>query len=150
MADILGFMARHEFRLDVCMKRRFWLSLTVTVLFGIGAPLCALACVDVTAGSEVVAQADRNSGSPAPCHGSSSSQSPAEAPESHQDCGCDFSIDGLLPDAASAAAFSVVGWTHSQPVAEIVVASKRAAMNRHFEPDMPVPDILLRKSTLLI
>lgn len=122
----------------------------MTILFGIGTPLCALACVDAPSGHAAVAQMNSDSVPPAPCHGLPSTPAPDAAPESHSDCGCDFSIDGLLPDSANDVSLSLVGWTGSRSVADIVVASKRAAINRRVEPDTKVSDILLLKSTLLI
>lgn len=155
-----GWCTAREFRLEVLVKRRFWLILTMAILFGIEAPLCAFACVEAgapqlaTHDSEPVSEAtphlDPTHQRSAPCHGSKPDSAPADVPESHQDCGCDFTVEGLLSDSSSTATISVIGWTSPDGLIDFIAADNREAWKASFESDIPPPDLLLLKSTLLI
>ena len=162
------------------MKRRIWLILTVAILFGIEAPLCALACVD--AGNSQFTTLDASTGSTpsaghadpirritrdtqsnqsneanqghrsqAPCHGSQSAPASNDAPGSHQDCGCDFAVEGLVSDSPSGMNHSLVGWTPmTHTASDVVFAADRQVAKAISQSNLPSPDILLLKSTLLI
>ena len=141
-------------------KRPIWLIATVLALFGLQVPLCALACMQ---GSDTESIATHQ---PEPsCHQQSSRQqsgheqsrhernddsSPSEAPCSQAECGCEFAYEALLPSVDSISnhssfAFLLLG-TPGQPLD----SSVRRASGVPTGTDLPPPDILLLKSTLLI
>lgn len=145
------------------MKRSFWLIWTVTILFGIEAPLCAMACVGAD-GLQIVSvefpsdlanpgmdSTSRESPAPKPpCHESGSDSSRPPTPDSHQDCGCDFAVEVLLSDSPAEVSTSLVGWLASDVSAEFKLARGGVASMATFASHLPPPDILLLKSTLLI
>lgn len=120
------------------------LTATVAALFVLQAPLCALACLPES-GTAIMAE---SAGGAPPCH------EPAEAPEKsepHDDCGCADSSAALLPLSAkeAAAAHFVV----APSMAALALPHRVIRRTPHTlltETDLPPPDILLRKSTLLI
>jgi hypothetical protein len=128
------------------VARRIWLIATVTALFGLQAPLCALACLESPVDSAPVASQHEEH----PCHDESSDSSEPGAP-AHEGCGCEIAYDALIPgqtDATSSISsfVFVVESTPSEPLA----AEPYLA---HWVPtatDLPPPDILLLKSTLII
>jgi len=140
----------------------------MAILFGIEAPLCSLACVDagdpqrVTLTHQTSSQTSPDTSSQfpsdsgqghrpqAPCHDTPSGSGPSNSPASHQDCGCDFAVEGLLSDSPIEAANFVMGLLPSSGFADFRAAEDREALKATFASDIPPPDILLLKSTLLI
>jgi hypothetical protein len=126
------------------MKRRIWLIATVAALFGLQVPLCALACLTSPSSESVAAD---NSGLP-PCHKHSPDSTPAEAPNSDTNC-CNFAFDAIVVDAGSIlniafhAEFSRTQAWQLAPSTSLAYAVSTSA-------DLPPPDILLLKSTLII
>jgi len=127
-------------------ERLAWLSPTLVALLGFLQPVCALACVagDAPAATPVAEQAAH------PCHESEPAPASDPAPASHETCGCDAAQKLVRPTldasagtttAALAAPFvvSVAGPPAPMEVARIALQT-----------DLPPPDLLLRKSTLLI
>lgn len=132
------------------LRRRIRLIATLTAFFVLQAPLCALACfdqVDVTGDS---ADALPNPASP-PCHAEHSPDSPAPGePNSPLDCGCDFAAQVVINHASD------LGLTHD-PVFAVSSRCQKSdcadADSKLFVAycgDLPPPDILLLKSTLLL
>ncbi len=125
------------------MKRRTGLIATLTAFFVLQAPICALACVENPAPDSAAVGHS--------CHDESSGPSPAEEPASHEGCGCE-----LAPEAfASQASDSNLKQTHLHvaPVRrgpDLSAAFESAASSIARNIDLPPPDILLVKSTLLI
>jgi hypothetical protein len=126
------------------MQRRIWLMATVAALFGLQAPLCAIACL-TSAGAESTAV---HLAEP-PCHEQVAQSSPPAAPPPHDDGCCEFAAEMVLP--ASAATSSVAALAVVPPLAsQQLHASVRRAPAIPTVGDLPPPDILLLKSTLLI
>lgn len=125
------------------MKRRTWLIATVVALFGLQAPICALACLQGPAAAQVAASSEMP-----PCHDRGSESSPGEAPVSDDDC-CAFADEAAVFDASTPVEIASVAVTPRntlwQPVSRAAVAQtvSRSA-------SLPPPDILLLKSTLII
>ena len=134
------------------------LILTVTILFGIQAPLCAFACADATSPEFAAVGSDAYPGYPAqtdssqaPCHESKSDPAPSEAPGAHEACGCDFVVEGLLSSTPNEATVSIVAWMPPESaIALFIFGEALEASKVTFAPGIPPPDILLLKSTLLI
>jgi hypothetical protein len=128
------------------VTRRVWLIATVTALFGLQAPLCALACIENSVDSAPIATQHDDR----PCHQESSDSSEPGAP-AHEDCGCELAYEALPPnqtDATSSALglMFVAPSALSQPPAAYLHLS-------HWLPaatNLPPPDILLLKSTLIL
>ena len=125
------------------MKRRIWLIATLAALFGLGAPFCALACLQSPAADSVVA-----GGAMHPCHENDPDPSPPEAPGSDSDC-CEFAYDAIFFDAGTPSSITTPFATHRtaswQPVSSVLLAQAVSVAT-----SLPPPDILLLKSTLLI
>ena len=145
-------------------KRPIWLIATALALFGLQVPLCALACMQ---GSDAESTASQRV--EPPCHGlksgsksvesqghqpspaeSSGNASPTKAPCSQEECGCDFAYEALLPGIDSIS---------NQGSLALILGSTPGRPNDSSMPrfcavptstDLPPPDILLLKSTLLI
>jgi hypothetical protein len=140
----------------------------MAILFGIEAPLCALACVDAgdpqratltyqtssQTSPDTTSESSSASGQghrpQAACHDTPSGSAPSNTPESHPDCGCDFVVEGLLSDSPIEAANFVMGLPSSSAFVDFLAAEDREASKSTFASDIPPPDILLLKSTLLI
>jgi hypothetical protein len=135
-------------------KRPIWLIATVLVLFGLQVPLCALACSQGSDAASIAAdQAEP------PCHKQSHKQStheqsgdssPAEAPRSEGECGCEIAYEAPLPSADSVSNYGSVAFlllgTPGQPPHSSVGRARGVPTST----DLPPPDILLLKSTFLI
>lgn len=133
------------------LRRRIWLIATVTAFFVLQAPLCALACfesLDVTGAS---ADAAPISASPS-CHDEQSPDSSASGePSSPLDCGCDFALQVVIShasdlDITQAPVFAIS--PRSQKLVFAAAVSELPAV--FYGSDLPPPDILLLKSTLLL
>jgi hypothetical protein len=126
------------------LKRHLWLITVVTALFVMQVPFCALACFEPSeANSSAVPESS--------CHEKSSDSSPAGESNSHKDCGCDFAIQALLSqpiDANTTAPVDLVV-SRRQQLEPTDSSSSRAPQVRQ-DSDLPPPDILLLKSTLII
>lgn len=128
------------------LRRRIWLAGIAAAVFVLQGPLCAFACVENPEVESGVADHQQH-----PCHEEAPSSSPADAPRSHEGCGCELVTAVPLPNlelsqSAPALAF-VPPSTSSEGFARVVVQWARSAPERT---DLPPPDILLLKSTLLI
>ena len=126
------------------VKRHVRLITLVTALFVTQVPFCALACFEP---SEVSSSAVQESS----CHEKSSNSSPAGESNSHDDCGCDFAIQALLSQPIDSNTTTPVDFLVSgrQQLAPADSSSSRAPQVRQHS-DLPPPDILLLKSTLII
>jgi hypothetical protein len=131
-------------RLANQVKRHVKLITLVTALFVAQVPFCALACFQP---SEVSSSAAQESS----CHEKSSNSSPAGESNSHDDCGCDFAIQALLSQPIDSNTTTPVDFLVSgrQQLAPTDSSSSRAPQVRQ-DTDLPPPDILLLKSTLII
>jgi hypothetical protein len=118
----------------------------VVALFGLQAPLCALACLELPAASPIAAH-----GAEPPCHEQSSEPSRSDAP-AHADCGCERAQDALLTgggfEASSGAA--PFGPVASRACLRLPDAARLVALPVPKATDLPPPDILLLESKLLI
>ena len=132
------------------MNRRALLIVSLAALFGLGAPLCLVACLEGGPAAPVAASAHDTEQSP-PCHGGAPA-SPAEAPGSEHECDC-ASFPVLLTKGEST---SFNGALHVAAPAPLLVAfrvpSSESSAPRLWERqrDLPPPDVLLLKSTLLV
>jgi len=141
------------------VKRRIWLIATVTALFVLQAPFCALACMPDSSSANPEAAATQ---SEMPCHGSASNTSPTSPKgiptgshnERERECGCE--------DSLSAALLSNLDFKNSNvaetpaivsPALSSVALAPQIERSLRAQPgmaDLPPPDILLLKSTYLI
>ena len=142
------------------VKRRNWLIAILAALFVLQAPLCVLACLTNAAQDESTAEALH--ASPPPCHEQAPhtqaphTQAPTSAPDkpadTHNDCGCEDSFTAVLASAdktfANVQTSQVIA---TKALEDPVGAVLRSTIDvRLSEADLPPPDILLLKSTLLI
>lgn len=126
------------------MKRHIWLIATVTALFVLQVPFCALACFE-PAGADPSAAAESS------CHETSSDSSPAGESNSHADCGCDFTTQALISQSVDANTTASVEFVvHRTVRIEPINSRKNQAPQAGQNADLPPPDLLLRKSTLII
>jgi hypothetical protein len=130
------------------VKRRGSLIATVVALFGLQAPLCALACLESPDAERVAAHQTEH-----PCH--EQAEQPADsstsgAPSTHEDCGCDLSYQALVSraDLSSSAVSLVLHRPDAQRLSTASQVHETLAVSRL--PDLPPPDILLLKSILII
>ena len=131
------------------VKRRNWLIATLAALFVLQTPLCALACLPNAAADEASAEAHHGSS----CHEEAPSPRPSSEPrDAHGDCGCGDSYTAVLASADQT--FSNVQTSPVIATKELEVPLNaifsRTIEVRLSEADLPPPDILLLKSTLLI
>lgn len=137
------------------VKRRNWLIATLAALFVLQAPLCVLACLTNAAQDESTAETLH--ASPPPCHEQAPhTQTPTPAPnkpaDTHNDCGCEDSFTAVLASAdktfANVQTSQVIA---TKALEDPFCAVLRSTIDvRLSEADLPPPDILLLKSTLLI
>jgi hypothetical protein len=123
----------------------------VTILFGIEAPLCATACLVSSDTSPLTIESPSVPSSAMSCHESKRGDPPADSGNTHDDCGCDFSVAGLLSDSPAGDSNS----THEMSAVRRRLDSRLPIRNREmtnvtFGNQLPPPDILLLKSTFLI
>ena len=122
------------------MKRSIWLIATVAALFVLQAPLCAFACLD-NVDTEPPAAAGHA------CHEESPDPSPAGAPE---DCRCAITADALVfPQSVSSTTW-VQAFMFPSVGCELATFHSAWEASVAYEIDLPPPDILLLKSTLII
>ena len=142
------------------VKRRNWLIAILAALFVLQAPLCVLACLTNATQDESTAEALH--ASPPPCHEQAPhtqaphTQAPTSAPDkpadTHNDCGCEDSFTAVLASAdktfANVQTSQVIA---TKALEDPFCAVLRSTIDvRLSEADLPPPDILLLKSTLLI
>ena len=131
------------------MRRRNWLIATATALFVLQAPLCALACLPVT-GSQDTASAEHGDG---PCHEQAPDSTSDEPTNSHEDCGCEAAYTALVksPDQSplNATSYSAALLT-TRIEGPLRAGAHWVAPAQQKEEDLPPPDVLLLKTTLLI
>ena len=127
------------------VKQRNWLIATATTLFVLQAPLCALACLERSEAATAQAHSPER-----PCHEEGSESTPTDSPNSHEDCGCELGHQALVPSPDAQLYAPFLAFASPGPSSEAVYSMV------YFEPaapratDLPPPDILLLKSTLLI
>jgi hypothetical protein len=138
------------------MNRHAWLIATVTALFVLQAPICAVACLESDASD---ASADASHEVPA-CHeaapDANSNRGAEDAPASHEDCGCDVAPSMLpipadqpgQPGELSSSRNLVAISTSTFELRRFAFVVSYLALP--CQTDRPPPDILLLKSTLLI
>jgi hypothetical protein len=158
-------LGRRVTNLGEKVKRRNWLIAILAALFVLQAPLCVLACLTNAAQDESTAEALH--ASPPPCHEQAPhtqaphtqaphTQAPTSAPDkpadTHNDCGCEDSFTAVLASADKT--FTNVQTSQviaTKALEDPVGAVLRSTIDvRLSEADLPPPDILLLKSTLLI
>ncbi len=129
------------------MKRRVWITASLAALFGLQGSLCALACLE-SASPELASQ---QPAAAMPCHGTPADPIPTPAlPDSEAGCSCDASVVALNEEAG---AIPTNVWAGDLLQAAPPVVALRA-VSTSLQPEaaeqLPAPDILLLKSTLLI
>jgi hypothetical protein len=153
-------LGRRVTNLGEKVKRRNWLIAILAALFVLQAPLCVLACLTNATQDESTAEALH--ASPPPCHEQAPhtqaphTQAPTSAPDkpadTHNDCGCEDSFTAVLASADKT--FTNVQTSQviaTKALEDPVGAVLRSTIDvRLSEADLPPPDILLLKSTLLI
>ena len=114
----------------------------VVALAVLQAPLCALACLESNAAAEVTEAA------PPPCHGEPSTPATEnEPPEPYLDCGCASTTAAVGPKDSTLDSLHSVGSSFAQ----LPWAAVRPPKIAHtYEVELPPPDLLLRKSTLIL
>ena len=124
------------------MKRHTWLIATVVALFGLQAPICALACLQGP-----TADLTEASSTP-PCHERGPESPPSQAPDADRNC-CAFASGATVFDASVPVVIAPLAvtprialWRPASQAAVVHVDTMRASL--------PPPDILLLKSTLII
>ena len=155
MDGVATDLGRRVTSLGEKVKRRNWLIATLAALFVLQAPLCVLACLTNAAQDESTAETLH--ASPPPCHEQAPhTQTPTPAPnkpaDTHNDCGCEDSFTAVLASAdktfANVQTSQVIA---TKALADPFCAVLRSTIDvRLSEADLPPPDILLLKSTLLI
>jgi hypothetical protein len=155
MDGVATDLGRRVTSLGEKVKRRNWLIATLAALFVLQDPLCVLACLTNAAQDESTAETLH--ASPPPCHEQAPhTQTPTPAPnkpaDTHNDCGCEDSFTAVL--ASSDKTFPNVQTSQviaTKALEDPVGAVFRSTIDvRLSEADLPPPDILLLKSTLLI
>ena len=155
MDGVATDLGRRVTSLGEKVKRRNWLIATLAALFVLQAPLCVLACLTNAAQDESTAETLH--ASPPPCHEQAPhTQTPTPAPnkpaDTHNDCGCEDSFTAVLASADKT--FPNVQTSQviaTKALEDPVGAVLRSTIDvRLSEADLPPPDILLLKSTLLI
>ncbi len=130
------------------MKRRNRLIATLAALFVLQAPLCVVACLPGESPETSTAEARQAS----PCHETSPSSDSNQPADSHEECGCEDSLTVVLSSADQS--FSNVQNAAVVPPkgldARLIEVLSSAIQVQPSETDLPPPDILLSKSTLLI
>jgi hypothetical protein len=120
----------------------------VTALFVLLAPLCAIACLPT---ADIQGTADSEHGN-SPCHESAPSSQPSEPEKSNGDCGCEDSYTAVVPIADQTSTnLPSTAVVLEAAISDVFVSEIRPVARAQLrETDLPPPDILLRKSTLLI
>lgn len=125
------------------MKRHIWLIATVTALFVLQAPLCAFACTE-SAEAQMSTPTDR------PCHGENSDSSPAGESNTHEDCACAFAPETLVSQPIDSNTTMVGIFVYPALRLEMMDGGNGQEPLAARNGDLPPPDILLLKSTLII
>ncbi len=124
------------------VRQRSWLIAIVAAFFVLQAPLCVLACAENSA-SETVATEHS-------CHDEGSKSSPAEEPSSHADCGCEPAPEALVFQSSDSEISSIQLHVSPLQLLELNVACEHREALVVRNTDLPPPDILLLKSTLIL
>ena len=127
------------------LRPRIWLMATVAAIFALQAPLCALACLDSSVAAGAAAQEAEH-----PCHEQSRGSTPADTPTSHEGSGCDLGCEALLVGSDTPSNLPTLAVVTPTASAEAFYSGLISAPAVPKEADLPPPDILLLKSTLLI
>jgi hypothetical protein len=117
----------------------------VAALFVLQAPLCAHACSES-------AKADPSSIAEQSCHEDGSDSSPAGQSNSHEDCECSFAAGGLVSQpiaSISSPTSAEIGVSPALPLEPTCSTTGQELLVAQ-NTDLPPPDILLLKSTLII
>jgi hypothetical protein len=127
------------------VKRRTWLIATVTALFVLQVPLCALACFEL-AGTGPTAISEP------PCHEGNPDSSPASESNSHDDCGCKLAPEALVSQISESntTTASLGIFVAAKQFTELTNFDRGRTPRLEQDADLPPPDILLLKSTLII
>lgn len=127
------------------MKRRTWLIATMTALFALQVPLCALACFDM-------AETGPTATSERPCHEGNPDSSPASESNSHDDCGCKLAPEALVSQLSESntTTASIGIFLSAKQLTELTNSARGHTPRVKQDTNLPPPDILLLKSTLII
>ncbi|MCR9095708.1 MAG: hypothetical protein NXI30_15915 [bacterium] len=133
------------------MKRRNWLIATVAAVFVLQAPLCVFACIPGSGSDAEMAAGEHEMPS---CHeqAPAASDTPNQPAESHDECGCESSYSAVLvsPDQTLSNAQNIVALPPRVLATPLAQLSTRTSTVWANKTDLPPPNILLLKSTLLI
>jgi hypothetical protein len=133
----------------IALRRLLRLIAILTTLSWVLMPLCALACFEGPPETQSVGHQAQ-----APCHGESPATGDEADPASHGDCDCELTGGSLFSaqEIPSSAPFSGLAFLTFLPgeidaCLDLRVARSPSAPEVR---DLPPPDILLLKATLLI
>jgi len=126
------------------MQRHLRLTAILTALYVLQSPVCVLACLQQAeaAGIETAGMAGHG------CH-EEAPPSSSEAPSSHEDC-CESSEEAVTSQTGSLLALSFHAVVSETPGYGPIVSREPRALSIIRAIDLPPPDILLLKSTLII
>ena len=127
------------------LRRQLWLIVTVAALLGAEAPLCILACVEDNPTADIAAHQTE-----APCHGSASNSPPSGSPDAREDCACKFEYEALVASSSDPTAESSGAGMAFIPQSVLPDRIGSVLRGVAIGYDLPRPDILLMKSTLII
>jgi hypothetical protein len=132
--------------------RRYSLPIAIlTAFFVLEAPLCALACLP-TVSSETAMPAGEHADMP--CHDSAPSAAPDGPARQSDDCDCGDAFEVVMPSTDVSVADRVASSLAAVPSGPTFAFALPRNGHRGTIPleetDLPPPDILLLKSTLLI
>jgi hypothetical protein len=132
------------------VNRHALLVVSFAALFGLRAPLCVFACVQEVPSAPVASSAP-DSAAPPPCHGSADDAVP-EAPATGHECDC-ASFQIVLTQAASSKfGVSLAAVVPVPRLAWLPLPAAPLALSPAWTKpqDLPPPNVLLLKSTLLV
>jgi len=129
------------------VRQQKWLAAIATAFFLLQAPFCALACLR----SSPTAPMDAAEHGDSPCHEEAPSPARSAPTNSHDDCGCADSYTALA-QSVSQTPPDVTNLVHLAPGFSLRSNHASSPWVRRSQPrdDLPPPDVLLLKSTLLI
>jgi len=135
------------------MTRRRWIGLVTVALFGVQAPLCAVACVQAIAAQELAAAEGEHDAHPS-CHGDGPGASDAPPPPDH-DCECDrLEVVAASAKGAHAPGTADAARLVAAPLARAALVAVAPAHGwtrlRARQSRLPPPDLLLLNVVLLL
>lgn len=133
------------------IKRCAWITASLAALFGLQAPLCAVACLEASceleAGSPERAAAAMDG---MPCHGAATPEPAPAQPDADRTCTCMAALVSVGGDATALAQGMTLAGALPGAFAVLSPRHRPLELLRRPAERLPPPDILLLHSTLLI